>query len=345
MCGTRTGPDVPAGESIDGVRYLNLGRTGKLDVHRFALLAGLMRRRRFDVVHAHMFGSNFWGTLFATAFRVPVILAHEHNWSYTGDRAHLWLDRWFIGRASTRFIAVSETNRERMIALEHVPESKIVVMPTAYIPHEEGADLDLRAMLGLPKDALLLGVAAHFRPEKALEVLIEATAIIVGRLPRAHLAIIGDGDCRADLDRKVSELQLGDHVHFLGHRRDVTSFLRDIDVGVMSSDWEGMPLFVLECAATHTPVVATAVGGLREIVDPGRTGMLVPPRDPGALADAVGALLTDPGARSRLAGAASEQLGGLTIEHVAQRFATLYEHLFAVAGDRRRARPTATEPA
>ena len=94
------------------------------------------------------------------------------------------------------------------------------------------------------------------------------------------------------------------HVHFLGERRDVTPILETVDVGALSSDWEGMPLFVLECMATRTPVVATNVGGLPEVVEHDRTGLLVPPRDPAALADAISALLADPERGRRLAATA-----------------------------------------
>lgn len=103
----------------------------------------------------------------------------------------------------------------------------------------------------------------------------------------------------------------------------------------MSSDWEGMPLFVFECMATHTPVVATSVGGLPEIVEDGRTGVLVPPRDPVALAEAIGELLLHPESRDRLADAAAARLGQFTIEHVADQFARLYEALVTQATGRR----------
>jgi type III pantothenate kinase len=121
------------------------------------------------------------------------------------------------------------------------------------------------------------------------------------------------------------------HVHFLGERRDVTPILENVDIGALSSDWEGMPLFVLECMTTGTPVVATNVGGLPEVVEDDRTGLLVPPRDPAALAQAISALLADPERGRRLAAAAAERMRHYTIDTVAQRFADLYEQLVSQA--------------
>ncbi|MFZ0040422.1 MAG: glycosyltransferase [Solirubrobacteraceae bacterium] len=329
VCSTRSGPDG-GGEPDprDGVRYMSLERRTKWDLPRLRRLADLMREQRFDVVHAHMHGSNAWASVFGSLYRVPVILAHEHNWSYADDRMRILLDRWFISRLATRFIAVSEANRETMMRLEHIPDEKIIVLPTAYVPHDINRPLDLRADLGLPANSLLVGVAAYFREEKALDVLIRAMAIVTRQIPEAHLVIAGKGDCKAELERLVDDLTLREHVHFLGSRRDVTSILDDVQLGAMSSDWEGMPLFVFECMATHTPIVATNVGGLPEIVDNGETGVLVPPRDPDALAAAISRLLTDPSYRDRLADAAGERLGQFTIERLTDRFAELYETLY-----------------
>lgn len=337
VCSTRSGPDG-GGEPDpeDGVRYMSLERRTKWDLPRLRRLADLMREQHFDVVHAHMHGSNAWASVFGSVYRVPVILAHEHNWSYADDRMRILLDRWFISKLATRFIAVSEANRETMMRLEHIPAEKIVVLPTAYVPHDVNRRLTLRADLGLPESALLVGVAAYFRKEKAIDVLIRAMAVVSRQIPDVHLVIAGEGVCQPELERLVYELGLREHVHFLGRRRDVTSILDDVEVGAMSSDWEGMPLFVFECMATHTPIVATNVGGLPEIVQNGETGVLVPPRDPDALAAAISRLLTDPPYRDRLADAAGERLGQFTIERLTDRFAELYETLYNQATGHRR---------
>jgi glycosyltransferase involved in cell wall biosynthesis len=278
-----------------------------------------------------MFGSNVWGTILGRASGVPVIVAHEHNWSYSGDPLRMWIDRRVIGRLATRFVAVSRANQERMVRVEGIPAERIVVLPTAYIPRDLGSGPDIRSALGLAPDSPLIAVAAILRVEKALDVLLDAHAQVIRRFPEAHLVIAGDGPCQDELERSASRLQIGDRVHFLGARLDVDAILRAADVGAMSSDWEGMPLFVFECMAAGTPLVATSVGGVPEVVEDGTTGLLVPARDPTALAGAIAELLSDPQLRERLAVAAAERIDEFTIESVALRFASMYETLVTQA--------------
>ena len=330
VCSTRHGEPLAIEElSRAGIPHLEIGRQAKWDVHRLRALVGMMRRERFDVVHAHKFGSNIWGSLIGRGCRVPVILAHEHNWSYDGARLRVWIDGQVIGRLATRFIAVSEANRERMITLEGVPAAKVLVMPTGYIPHPGPATGDIRVELGIPRNAPLIGVAAGLREEKALDVMLEAFAGILGEVDGVHLVIAGDGPCRAELECRIGQLGIAGSVHLLGMRSDVDSILRHVNVGAMSSDWEGMPLFVFECMATDTPLVATSVGGLPEIVDDGETGLLVPPRDPVALGVAMATVLNDRGLAERLATAAAGHLGRYRIDTVASSFADLYDGLIA----------------
>ncbi len=338
MCATRWARPQAAKQLAEGgIEQVVLGRRGKLDLHRLRGLVSLIRRERFDIVHAHMFGSNFWATVLGRACGVPVVIAHEHNWSYSGERTHILVDRWVIGPLATCLIAVSESNRRRMIGVEHIAAEKIVVLPTAYIPHSAVSDNDIRSELGLSPQAAVVAIAAQLRVEKAHEVLIEAHAEVTHRHPDAHLVIAGDGPRRPELTQLAALLGIEANVHFLGRRRDVSSILEDVDVGVISSDWEGMPLFVLECMVTHTAVVATNVGGLPEMIEDGVTGVLVPPRNPHALGQAIGDLLADPARRRQLAAAAAQRAQPLKIETVAERFAELYERLAQERGvDRRR---------
>ena len=332
VCSTRFAtPEASESLADAGVSHISLRRTGKLDVYRLGGLAMLLRLGRFDVIHAHMFGSNVWGTVLGKLCNVPVIIAHEHNWSYSGELMRRTIDRHVIARYATRFVAVSESNRTRMIELEGIPAEKVLVLPTAYIPHRVTEPTDIRAELGLAPDARIIGVVATLRVEKALEVMISAAAQVIQTFPDAHLVIAGDGPQRESLEAQVTSMGLTGHVHFLGERRDVTPLLQTVDVGALSSDWEGMPLFVLECMATGTPVVATNVGGLPEIVEDDRTGLLVPPRDPAALAAAISALLADPERGRLLAATAAERMDDFTIETVAHRFADLYEQLVSDA--------------
>jgi glycosyltransferase involved in cell wall biosynthesis len=313
-----------------GIPFIGLGRRARWDVHRLGALPGILRRHRFDVLHAHMFGSNLWGTLAGTACRVPVVVAQEHTWSYEGAPWRVWLDGNVIGRFATRFVAVSQADANRMVTIERVPAGKVTVVPTAYVPQADVVkDIDLRAELGLAPDTPLYGSASNMRPQKALEVMLEAHALLLRTFPKAHLVLAGDGDSRPDVERRIRELSIGDSTHLLGVRTDVDAVIRCLDVAAMSSDFEGMPLFAFECFANGTPLVATAVGGLTQIIDDGRTGMLVPPRRPDVLAAQIEVLLRDPALRERLTTAARAELDAYSMDAIAGQWAALYEQLLA----------------
>lgn len=332
VCSTREADQRAVQElTAAGVPHISLGRTRTLQLHRFFRLVLLLRRERFDVLHANMFGSNVWGTLIGRACRVPVVIAHEHNWSYGQDRRRMWIDKHVIGRFATAFVAVSATNRERMISLEGVAADKVLVMPLPHIPHEEPTGRDIRSELGLDAKTPLVAVAAVMRREKALDVMLDAHAILLKRIPNAHLVIAGTGPCLPELVQRIERLGIGDFVHLVGVRNDVDAILREADVGAMSSDFEGRPLFALECMAAGTPLVATAVGGMPELVENHETGLLVPPRDPEALAGALWRALTDRTLADRIAAGAAARRSEFTLDSVGKQFADLYARLVARA--------------
>lgn len=326
LCATRFVVD-PWVETLRdaGVPWFALGRRRHTDVWQFGRLVRFLVAQRVDVLHAHMFGSNVWGSLLGSAARVPVVIAHEQTWDYDGRPLRKFLDGRVIGQLADAFVAVSTADRDRMISLEKVPPHKLVLELNAYVPRTGTRErVDLRAELGLRPDALLVGTACMFRPQKALSVLVDAVARLRSD---AHLVLAGDGECRPALEQQVDRLALRERVHFLGVREDVDGILANLDVAALSSDFEGTPLFGFECMAASTPLVATAVGGLPDMLEHGRSALLVPPRDPQALADAIDALLASPQLRRKLAQQAHTDLEQYEIGVVAQRFAALYERL------------------
>jgi len=315
-----------------GVEHLPFERRHRLDVAPLYRLAGLIRRRGFHVLHAHKFGSNVWGTVLGRLARVPLVIAHEHTWSYEGQPVRRLLDGHLIGRFADVFVAVSKLDRDRMIEIEGVPPEKIVVMPTAFVPRAGDAGDDLRAGLGIPVEAPVVGTAAVLRPQKALHVLVEAFARLAASRRDAHLIVAGSGPCGADLEHLASDRGVAERVHMLGWTEDVGGLLRAIDVAAISSDFEGTPLFALECMAHGVPLVSTDVGGIADVLEDGSSVLLVPRRDPGALAEALEALLADPERRRALATAGAERLRPLAIDRVAADFAGLYERLLTDSG-------------
>jgi glycosyltransferase involved in cell wall biosynthesis len=334
VCATRRHAG-PLGDELAaaGVRYETLGRKGRYNVLPFARLVALLRRERFDVLHAHMFGSNLWGTIFGRLTRTPVVIAHEQTWSYEGKPLRRFLDGHVIGRRADAMVAVSTRDQERMIELEGVPAAKTTYIPNAYLPREGDEPTgDLRAELGIDPDAPVVGTLAVLRAQKAIDVLIDAFAIVAERVPRAQLVIGGYGPMQDQWQEHARARGLGDRVHWLGMRRDQPVVLAGLDVAVMSSNFEGTPLFAFECMAARTPMVATDVGGFRDIFVSGESALLVPPRDPEAMAGAIEDLLADPERRRAMAAAAHERLAEFTVERAVERVEDLYETLLAAKG-------------
>jgi glycosyltransferase involved in cell wall biosynthesis len=321
-----------------GVRHLALERVSRLDLLAWRRLTRFLRSERIEVLHAHMWGSNFWGCLLGRLCRVPAVVAHEHTWAYRGKPYRRLLDGYFIGRLADVFLTVS--NRDLMIEWEHVPAAKVELMPNPYVPRVSSRGGNLRAELGIGAEVPLVGTAARMRPQKALHVLVDAFARVAEAVPGARLVLAGDGPCRASLERQVAERRLGDSVHFLGMREDIDVVLDALDVAAMSSDFEGSPLFAFECMAHEVPLVATDVGGLRETFEHERTALLTPAGDAAALANAISRLLMDPAERNRLAAAAHAELSRYTIDAIVERYESLYERLVR----RPASVPAATEP-
>jgi glycosyltransferase involved in cell wall biosynthesis len=322
------GPRIDAVRAA-GIRHLALDRRHRFDLFPFRRLMELLRNERIDVLHAHKFGSNLWGTLFGRMAGVPVVIAHEHSWSYEGEPLRRFLDGHVIGRLADAFVAVSERDRQRMIDLERVPAEKIVVLPNPYVPRRVEQSLDLRARLRIPAEVPVIGTVAVLRPEKALDVLIDAFCRLSRSMPEARLVIAGDGSSKEALEAQARGRGMADRIHFLGWCEDVAGVLDAVDVAALSSDREGAPLFALECMAHRVPLVSTDVGNVGTLLGDGEGVTLVPRRDPSALAAALEGLLRDPVRRQAQAEVAAQRFHGFEVEHVADRFSALYEQLMA----------------
>jgi glycosyltransferase involved in cell wall biosynthesis len=277
-----------------GVRFFGLDRTARLQLWAWRPFVSLLRRERVDVVHSHMFGSNFWAAVFGRLAGVPVVIAHEHGWSYEGQPLRRLVDRRVIASASNAFIAVSREDRRRMIEVEGIKPEHVVFLPNGISIAQSDGHADARRELGIAPDAPVVGVVGFLSPLKALDVLIRAAALLAPRIPGLKVLLVGDGTERDRLERLIAQLGLRDTVLMLGLRTDVPALLSAFDVAVCCSDSEGSPLAVMEYMEAALPVVATRVGGLPDLIEDGVHGLLVERQDPAGLAAAVETLLRDP---------------------------------------------------
>ncbi|WP_410597403.1 glycosyltransferase [Amycolatopsis sp. lyj-23] len=241
-------------------------------------------RFRPDVVLAHNVGASLVTRL---AGRRPVTVFHG-----VADEDYPAAAR-ILRRTSARVVAVSTATADRLAA---AGPARPVVIPNAVFPRTPVfGRAEIRASLGVPERTPVALCLARLEPQKRHDVLLDAWAAVGGD---AVLWLAGDGSLRADLERRAQAL--GRRVEFLGTRADVPDLLAAADVTVLTSDWEGLPLAVLESMAAGRPVVATGVGGIGEVLA-GGGGIVVPPADPAATAAALNTLLFDPAARETVA--------------------------------------------
>jgi glycosyltransferase involved in cell wall biosynthesis len=213
-------------------------------------------------------------------------------------------DRLLRGRTDGA-IAVSGSTREFLVRQRFVPEDRVRLIwngapldEFAPVPAERAAKV--RRELRLPGDALVVGSIGRLNTQKGHRLLLEAAARVLPRRPRTRVVIAGDGDLREDLERQAGSLGIAERVVFAGHRTDVPDLLGALDVFCISSLYEGTPLALFEAMASGKAIVSTSVDGCREVLEDGRTGLLVRPADPAALAEGLDRLLADPGLRESL---------------------------------------------
>src|SRR5581483_7016815 len=176
----------------------------------------LLRSGRVDVVHAHKFGSNLWAAALSRLAPAPVLVAHEHSWSFEGAPLRRLADREVIARAADVFLAVSERDRERMIAVERIPESKVRLVRNGIPDPRPGDRARIRGELGIAETAPVVGTVCGLRPEKEVGVAIAGIASIADARPGVRFLVVGDGPERAQLERAAAER--GVDTVFLGRR-------------------------------------------------------------------------------------------------------------------------------
>ena len=329
VCATRPVHEPHPDIAASGTRLLVLERRSKGTLEGWRPLVSLLRRERVDILHAHKFGSNVWGCLLGRLTGVPVVIAHEHVWSFQGQPLRRLVDRNVVGRMATLVLAVSRDCRRKMIEVEGLPADKVLYLPNGIPPLPPPSGRSLRAELGIPAGAPVIGSVSVLRTQKALDVLLRASVGIRRRFPELRVLVVGEGPERERLERLAHQLQLEDTVTFLGQRADVADILAAVDVAVSTSAFEGSPLAIMEYMAAGKPVVATAVGGVPDLIDSGVHGLLVDPADITGVVEAVSLLLERPDLRRKMGEAARErQRREFDIDTMVRRLEDLYERLF-----------------
>jgi len=306
------------------------------------------RARNIHLVHGYLFEGNLLATIAGRLAKSPVILISKRSL----DRYDRWDRRaaaWWCNRTATRVLVNARAVEEVVLehegcspaVIEHIPNG--VPLPDATeTTGPSGDDVDPRG------NGPLVGMVGRLGWKKGYEYALQAYAKLRDRVPGLRVDIVGDGDLREKLEAQARDLGLEETVRFLGQQTDVRRRMRTFDCYVLSSVIEGMPNALLEAMALGRPVVTTSAGGSAEVAVDGESGMIVPPRDPDAMADAIERVLTE-----RLL---AERLSRGGVERVQRHFSEramlkalddLYRREFTLAGldaPLRPVEPSATVP-
>src|SRR5207248_713592 len=290
--------------AAEGLELIQLAPRTEMDLSAAWRLSRIVKQLRPDVIHAHDAHGIAMASLALSlgasstkGRRAPALIAAR--------RLDFHLRRNSFSRWKHRqvdcFIAASEAIRQMLLA-DGVPEERTVTV-------HEGIDVehvvsvpfvDVHQAFFLPHGAPVVGNIAALVPHKGHRHLIEAAHIVVQKLPDVRFVILGEGELRDALERLVKEYRLEKHVFLPGFRTDVLGCLKSFDLFVMSSVTEGLGTSLLDAMACSRPIVATTAGGIPEVVENGVTGLLVPPRDHAAMADAIVTLINDQARRRQM---------------------------------------------
>jgi glycosyltransferase involved in cell wall biosynthesis len=301
----------------------------------------LMRQLRPDVVHTHTAKAGFVGRVAAWLARVPVRVHTFHGHVLHGyfgpakTRLFLWLER-LTARLTDRLITISPGLKDELAGVYHVaPAKKFTVVPLGLeltpIPRHQGT---FRAQCGISPDAPLIGIVGRLVPIKNHDLFLAMAVRVRQQRPGARFVVVGDGECRLAIETQAEALGLREAVTFTGFLRDLWPVYSDLDVLVISSRNEGTPVSVIEALAAGVPVVATAVGGVPDVLRGGEYGRLVPPDDPGALAAAVCDALAE--SSGNQATSRDVIIAQYDINRLADDLAVLYHALLTAKHERRR---------
>ena len=349
ICSLR-GPTELGGEAqARGIETICLNR-GCWSPQQVYDLARLIRRYEIRVVHTHLLASNIIGRLAAVMARAPFIVLHDHSGTVTPPKVPYLLRMLYrlvdgmLLPYTDRVIAVSQSVADYRVKRCGVASQKVALIHNGVSLSRFDPQLTdragIRRQLGIAPSDAVVGMAARLVGYKGQQCLLEAAADISRRYPHTRFLLVGGGPDRQRLEGIVGRLDIGGHVTFTGPRKDMPALLAAMDIFVLPSFHEPFGNVVLEAMAMTRPVIVSSAGGLPEIVHTGHNGIVVPPRDPLALAGAIGELLADEAERQRLGLNGRRYVEqSFAMENVARNIEALYDELLSVGDTGTTGRP------
>ena len=313
------------------------------DIQAFLALFALYRSRKFDIVHTHMSKAALIGSLAALCARVPAVVNTAHNLGFIALPNHalkflFWIYDFVLFRSTVdAVITVSAKVRERIVETRLLPPAKVFAVHNGMAGRKmevsEGSAAARRAEFAVSAGEILIVSVARLVWFKGLSTLISAMPLLLAKCPGVRIVVAGEGPLREALTKQAEDLGVGGRLMLVGERRDIPAVLSAADIFVLPSVSEGLPISIMEAMAAGKPVVATDVGGVAELVGHNETGLLVAPRAPAALADALAQLALDPPRRTAMGTAAKRRLAAdFSPLRMAQSTAAIYRAILQRKG-------------
>lgn len=285
-----------------GIKAYSLGMANKWDFFRALKLISLLKSLNIQILHSHLFHANLLARLIGRLMGVPIIISTEHIMGLEG-RWRLFLNRITCGLVDM-FIAVSFAVKEFMIKNIGIKSSKITVVQNG-IEYEgfqvfDSVKENKISEFAFKQDDKIVGTVARIHKQKGHIYLLSAAKEVVKEVPEAKFLIVGDGPLKNDMEKVSVNLGIAKNVIFTGFYKDIPGILSILDVFVLPSLWEGLPITILEAMAMKKAVIATDVSGNPEVVADNVTGILIPAKNPHSLAQAIIKLIKDEGLRVKM---------------------------------------------
>lgn len=317
-----------------GIRVERMGH-GRFSPRNLRAISKFLRDEEADIAHMHGFGASNFGRLVARRLKVTGVV-HEHAALMRVPRYQIFADRLLSGLTDAG-IAVSENVREFMIEQRSIPADRITIIENGvdlnlFHPADAEAAAAVRVELAIPKDHAVVGSVGRLRAEKGTEFLIRAIPRVLRSARATTFLIAGDGPLRGTLEALAANLGVETRVRFLGFRSDIPRLLAGLDILVLPSLTEGSPLSLLEGMAVGCPIVATPVGGVRQVASEGKSVLFVPPGDADAIARQILELIADPSLARALSREARRVAMGHSVEASVARLVEFYRALLAREG-------------
>lgn len=287
-------------------------------------LQNILRRGRFNIIHTHLFPSQYYGSMLIANNKTRLITTEHSTFNRRRKRRLFRTLEYRVYSKYDRILCISDGVADSLN--RWIPairkKTEVVYNGRDLTSFSSAVPLD-RSKIGINDVAPLVIAVSTLKPAKDHHTLIRA----VKKLSGVHLLIAGEGPLRNSLERLSMDLKVRERIHFLGHRDDVAQLIKTADVFVQSSHWEGFGLAVVEAMACGVPVIATNIPGVSEIVKDGFSGILVPPRDENALAASISSVLNSKLLADRMRVGGLERAKEFSIDAMADRVSDVYRSI------------------